>query len=373
MRNKYKIGILLMCSLLLLTGCWNNVELNQRHIVLDMAIDKAENGEYSITYSIPDVAKLSGDESLSEEVKSALTVQSKTIAESIHEVELKIQNTVSFSHMKAILLGESLMQDPTLFKMAIESLIENREIASQTYLLAVKGEAATICKAESYQNPVVGLYVMKYFNNGERTIGDNDVQSLGRFNKEMQETAVSTLPIIESDEEEKTLKIEGAAVIKDYKLVDWLDKAGIRAKLFIEGQVKNMPLVIPVGEEFLTYKIVSETADVEYTEVQGKLGINIWIKTIGNLMDYQSDTIASVRDQEVLAQVRERINEKIAAQIEDGLKRAREVGADYLYLARDCYRKNPQLFEKYQSNWENYGLDQAIISINVQSVIQGEV
>ena len=81
MKKKIICMILLICLMFCLTGCWDSVELNDRHVVLEIALDKAINvdskiGEgdyYEITYTIPDVKKLSGKESLSEDVKTEMT------------------------------------------------------------------------------------------------------------------------------------------------------------------------------------------------------------------------------------------------------------------------------------------------------------
>ena len=75
MKKKIICILLLLYTMFCLTGCWDSVELNDRHVVLEIALDKASNtdskiGEgdyYEITYTIPDIKKLSGKESLSED------------------------------------------------------------------------------------------------------------------------------------------------------------------------------------------------------------------------------------------------------------------------------------------------------------------
>ena len=80
MKNKILLGILISLSSLMLTGCWDNVEINERHVVLEIALDKGEEKNtkgniedrdyYEITYMIPDIAKLSGEDSLAKNVKT---------------------------------------------------------------------------------------------------------------------------------------------------------------------------------------------------------------------------------------------------------------------------------------------------------------
>ena len=101
-----------------LTGCWDSVEINERNVVLEIAIDKnqdidksepiSKQEDYEITYTIPDMKKLSGEDSLAEDVKSSIVTKSPTIEVSVDEVESKSQNTISFSHTQAVILGEEL-------------------------------------------------------------------------------------------------------------------------------------------------------------------------------------------------------------------------------------------------------------------------
>ena len=43
MKRKIIYSIMLLCTMFSLTGCWDSEELDDRHIVLEMALDKAED------------------------------------------------------------------------------------------------------------------------------------------------------------------------------------------------------------------------------------------------------------------------------------------------------------------------------------------
>lgn len=249
--NKLKYIIIIFLPFVL-TGCWDSVEINERHVVLEVAIDKndaskqssteVQDKRYEVTYTIPDIAKLSGQDSLSEDVKTAIITKSSTIATSVDEVERKTQNTVTFSHTKALVLGEELLKDKELFKATIDGLIRNMQIGRGTSILAVKGKAGKLTQAKNPQNPIIGLYVMKFFNNSERPTSYAKQQTLGNLIKELQNTGVTTIPVI--SDQEGTVLIQGAAVIKDYELADWINKEQVRGELFVEGKIKEVPIVV---------------------------------------------------------------------------------------------------------------------------------
>ena len=81
MQNKLKWSPILIMPFLL-TGCWDSVEINERNVVLEVAIDKNQDidksqpinkrDSYQITYTIPDIGKLSGEDSLAKDVKTSI-------------------------------------------------------------------------------------------------------------------------------------------------------------------------------------------------------------------------------------------------------------------------------------------------------------
>ena len=276
MKKKIICMILLICLMFCLTGCWDSVELNDRHVVLEIALDKAINvdskiGEgdyYEITYTIPDVKKLSGKESLSEDVKTEMTTISPTLMKSIDEMETKLQNTLTFSHVKAVFIGEELLKDKKLFENAMDSLSRNMEFSRGTNILAVRGKASEITRSDNYQNPILGLYIMQYFNNKAKAQGGAIQKNLGRMLKDVHETGVTTLPII-AQSDEKTVEINGAAIIKDYQLVDWLTEDEVKGLNILQGDIEGMLIVIEYKGNYLTYTVEQKKKKIEVRDNQG--------------------------------------------------------------------------------------------------------
>lgn len=381
MKNSIKLICIIM-SAILLTGCWDNVELNERHVVLELAIDRdgsqneegdgsaEERKNYIVTYAIPDIAKLSGNESLSENIKTTFQVEAPTIFKSIEEIQKKTQNTITFSHTKAILFGEELMQNKDLFRTAVDSLVRNNEISRGVYMLAVKGKAGDITKAENYQNPIVGLYVMKYFNNKERGTGYTRQQLLGNMVKELGEVNVTIMPQISNNKEESTLEIEGAAVIKDYALIGWLNKEEVRGKNFVDSEIKDIPIVIQNNGEYLSYQLKQEKCNILFNEQNDSLKVSLLIETEGDIGEYISNDRNYIFDEKQLAQINDLIEKEIEREVNVTIKKSREINTDFLGIGLQLYRKQPKLWEKYKYIWENEVYNKLSIEVHVQNDIK---
>ena len=378
MKNKILLGIIISLSSLMLTGCWDNVEINERHVVLEVALDKGEEGNpeaniedrdyYEVTYMIPDIAKLSGENSLAENVKTAIVAKSPTIAKSVDDIESKTQNTLSFSHTKALIFGEELIKDKKLFRAAIDSLIRNKQISRGTNILAVQGKASDIVQSDNYQNPMVGLYIMKYFNNTERGTSHAKQQVLGNMVKEIQSSNITTIPKIEMNEE-GILKIDGAAVIKNYELVGWLDEDEVRGELFVDGRIYKVPTVIEYQGEYLTYEIEQQNRSISFKD-ENKLQAIIKIMVRGNITEYNSSKNKYVFDDKKIEEVSKLVGEQIKKQVQKTIDTSKMMNTDFLNIGLELYRKHPKLWEKYKESWDLEGYKNLPIQINMEVIIQ---
>ncbi len=369
-----KLSTLLLVPFLL-TGCWDSVELNERHVVLELALDKNRKVDlsrpinkqkaYKITYCVPDMQKLSGEDSLSENVKTNMTTESVSIATSIDEIETKTQNTVSFSHTKALLLGEEFIKDEKLFKGALEALLRDMSISRSTRLLVTYGEAGELTKGENPQNPLVGMYVMKYFNNRERPTSYAKGQMLGSVVKELNDTGITTLPIITKNAED-ALQIKGAALIKDYSLVDYLDQEVVRGQLFVEGKIKQVPVVVDFKGIPLTYTVKNEKSKISFDNKEGLIRIH----TIGDITEYLPGVKQGQLTQKELQVVKGLLEAEIQNQVLETIRVSKALNVDFLNIGLEMYRKEPQRWRAYKPLWEKEGYKNFPLRVEAYATIQ---
>lgn len=359
MSKKSLFTVLLIGMMFILTGCWDSTELNDRHIVLEIALDKAQEVEnkvgqgdyYEVTYTIPDIKKLSGKESLAEDVKSAMTTTSPTLVDSIEQMETKTQNTITLNHVKAVILGEELLKDKHLFENAINSLARNIEFSRGTNVLTVQGKASEITQGKNYQNPILGLYIMRYFNNENKGAGNAKQQTLGNIVKEIQNTGVTTLPIISKGEGE-TVNIGGAAVIKDYELVGWLSEDEVRGMSLISGDVEGMPLIVEYKGEYLTYTVRKKESKIEFTD-SGHIIAKINITLKGNITEGLSAMNSTIFQKQDIQVIETALTNKVNERVREVIKKEEEMKTDFLNIGLELFRKKPDLWDKYQDAQTN--------------------
>ncbi len=385
MIKKKFIKVIALCMLpMMLTGCWDSTEVNSRSVILELAIDKNTDYKYdperlldgqpvyTISYTIPDFGKLSGTDSLAKDVETNLTSQSATIATSIADIELRSKNSVSFSHVKALFLGEDLLKDPKLFKATLDALSRDMLIARNVPLLAVNGEASTTTEIENNEQPILGLYIMDYFNNKERATSFFKKQLVGTYIKEMEDTGVSTLPVFHVDQTDKEemkgqIDISGGAVIHNNELVGYLTKEEVRGQLLVEGKVRNSPVVVVYEDNLLTYQIKDEKSKIKFKDTPEGPTCLIEMDVKGSISEYLTESGTNLTKDGTIEEIKTLLAEEIITQVGVGIDKSKEMNIDFLGIGQAMYRKHPKMWAKYKPGWlrETYQNMPIRIGVNV--------
>ncbi|MFR0779297.1 MAG: Ger(x)C family spore germination protein [Zhenhengia sp.] len=388
MIKKKFIKIMALCMLpMMLTGCWDSTEVNSRSVILELAIDKNTDYKYdperlldgqpvyTISYTIPDFGKLSGTDSLAKDVETNLTSQSATIATSIADIELRSKNSVSFSHVKALFLGEDLLKDPKLFKATLDALSRDMLIARNVPLLAVNGEASMTTEIENNEQPILGLYIMDYFNNKERATSFFKKQLVGTYIKEMEDTGVSTLPVFHVDQTDKEemkgqIDISGGAVIHNNELVGYLTKEEVRGQLLVEGKVRNSPVVVVYEDNLLTYQIKDEKSKIKFKDTPEGPTCLIEMDVKGSISEYLTESGTNLTKDGTIEEIKTLLAEEIITQVGVGIDKSKEMNIDFLGIGQAMYRKHPKMWAKYKPGWLRETYQNMPISIGVNVDIQ---
>lgn len=349
-KNKTIIALQLLISMIICSGCWDGIEINRRSVIFSLGIDKNMSQDnspdmdspkrYSITYAIPDMAKVSGDESISEEVVTAETAESTTFLTSIEEVQTRTQDTINFGHTKAILLGADLLKDPIMMKEIIDSLERNMLFTRSTPLFAVRGRAEEVIDVDNKQYPMIGLYIMNYVNNKERAVSRYKEALLGNTIRELRENNTAIIPIIDIIEDSK-IEIQGGALLKDFQLVTWFSPEEVRGILWAEGKVKGASIPIPVGDSYLSYTVRKQDSKITFTEDGDEIYCNIDITNEGEVGEYYINSNNSLSKGSNIKEIEKEVSGKIKSEIDHLIAQTKSYDTDIIGLETELYRQHP--------------------------------
>ena len=381
LRSKITILTSLLMGMLIFTSCWDGIEINRRSIIFSLGIDKnmapADEMEtsdldtpprYTVSYAIPDMGKLSGDESISENVVDVETAKSTTFSTTIEEVQTRTQDTINFGHTKAILLGADLLRDPDMMREMIDALERNMIFARNIPLFAARGTAQEVMSVKNKQHPVLGLYIMNYVNNKERAVSRYKEALLGNTIRDLREKNAVVIPVIDIIDDSK-IQIKGGALLKDFKLKAWFTPEEIRGILWTEGKVRGAKIAIPVNDSYLSYTVREQESKIRFYTKDNKVHCNIDITNEGEISEYYINTQNSLSKLDNIRKIEEQISNRIKNEITHIINQTKEYDTDVMGFGTELYRQHPKWWDNVADNWDSSYRNMPI-EINVDTKIR---
>ena len=229
--------LILLLTLLCLTGCWNYYELNNLAICTGIAIDKKDN-QYEVTYLISNAKKAESSAKEGEPGTTTYNGTGDTIQDAINDLKLKIPFEPYNGHLVVIVISEEIAKEG--ITQVLDLLARDTESRDFFYILLGKDAKAKeileiISPLETFPSQTLAsdietsssktslIYKITYndflytlLEEGTNPIL-NSVTILGDEEKGSDEKSLSsTVP-------KATIKIDTLGIFKDDKLLGWAD------------------------------------------------------------------------------------------------------------------------------------------------------
>lgn len=345
------IIVFLICSILL-SGCWDKVELNDRAYVISLALD--DIGDLlEVTYTIPNLPVITA-QSGGTATKFIKVTTAKTLAQANRDFGKKSNLRINFDHTKVIIFGADFLQEADNLKKVLDHFDRNPEYSKSLLLLATKDTGKKLLQSVPNGEETTGIYLSQVFiNNSLETVSAKTIE-LGDFISRMYSTEGNgVMPNIIFEDNE--VIVDGLAVLRDYQLKGWLDDEYMTPYSWVLGKGKNTIALIDKEGILVPYEISDLSSRMKFELEDGLLNIKIEIKCEGDIAEYifedkgklfNSDYIKELEN-EIALSMEESINELI-----DIIQN--EFGVDIINAYNEIKVSNRKVWRKTHSNWEDY-------------------
>ncbi|MBE6147968.1 MAG: Ger(x)C family spore germination protein [Firmicutes bacterium] len=269
--------IILLC-ILLLTGCYDYVEINDLYFISCIGIDY-EDDKFKLTYEILNDTQKGSEQSSQEGF--TISGSGKTLATAFDNISTKMAKKPYFYHLKAIVLSEDVAKKHT--QEIIEFVTRNPEIRNEFYLTIAKDvKASDIVKNTTKSNPVVGNQItqlidsnVKYFN---ITFAKPFEDILERFLNDKIDPIVNVLTL--SGDNIQTI---GIGLFDEYKYIDVLsDENSAYLNLLLDQPLalittknyKNKTVAINLYDGKVKYEITKNKIKIDI-QIEGEISENL--------------------------------------------------------------------------------------------------
>lgn len=137
MKNKI---ILLFVCLLMVCGCSNYRELDDLAIITAIAIDKADDENYELSFLIANSPKAQTSSKEGEAKTTVFSGKGKTLTEAANSVDSKSPKTLYYGHINVVVISEEIAREG--FLNIADWLLRSPETRKQFYLMQSKDDDA---------------------------------------------------------------------------------------------------------------------------------------------------------------------------------------------------------------------------------------
>jgi len=352
--------------MLLLTGCWSQMELTERAFVLALAIDKGDKDVLHMTSQIYKSASQFVAPSNQSQASAFvnITLDGSSVSEIVRDTKTVSGRHSQFSHIQIILISEEVARER--LSSILDFFFRNPEIRLGTPIMITKGKARDYLTGRPMIENTVGSQVFKQLDFSHYLAGrsiSTTILDLAFRLKSESESAM--LPIIMNEPEYKQDVVQGIVLAKPDKIVGRIAPDKAAYLLLLANEYHYGILDIPCGRE----SKLSETLEVVQANskitpmlrgdtVSARIDVNIKA-SIGELV---CTTIRNMADEDRYAKKAER---HFKEQMESVVSTIQKKKTDVLGIGHKLYLRHPSRWKKLKPEWpERYA--RMPIEINVK-------
>lgn len=245
----HRYAILILCCLLL-TGCWDSLEIEKRTLAVSIAVDQDEEG-YLVSLQVPNPRKIAGGGEAGgggeggPEAIEILQGRGKTVSEAIKEIQRKSNLPIFFGHTQTLLVGEDLARAG--INPIIDFFRRNPQIRRQLWPIVVKGKAVDAIQTLVILEPIPTYYLRDLIELNTRsqrlpetTLGEVLVD----LSTPWKQSPLFHYIYAKKDEFEWA----GMAVFKQDKMVGVLNEQEVNSFVHLRYGIRGVNMIVPCGD-----------------------------------------------------------------------------------------------------------------------------
>lgn len=340
---------ILFLAVCLLSGCWDDKEMEDRSYIITMGIDKStDDNRYLITLAPAQLSSInSGEENSSSEApEKGIVVKGDTIATAIRQADTYSSRQVYLGQLKTVVLGKELLQEKEYLQSILDELERNQDISGKIILLGTEGTAKECIDAILEADASTGLFIWDFYKNTAQDVAVTRKLDLETFLREIRSSnGSSILPKIEATEQ--GIKIGGGIVISNYAFIGGLTGKQEEGVLLLQGMGKGAVIDGIWKNNTIPMWIYKNKSKLHFSEQNDKLfcHVQLFIEGSAEGSSLESKSIFNSYSLTELENIFEII---IKSEIENTIALAQKnYKKDVFNIASELKKKNFKLYNKY--------------------------
>ncbi|WP_139991003.1 Ger(x)C family spore germination protein [Paenibacillus paridis] len=364
------MGILFFLCTVLLSGCWNRIELNELAITSATSIDR-KGEDWVVSFQVVIPSSISSGIGITGGGAGAPVNVYSTVGKTIREANSKSffesPRKLYFAHNRVLIVSEETARRG--LNPMLDVYLRNTDARETVDVLVTPGSSRKILEQMMQIQKISGdgireinileakhtsvLPEVKMYQLAMNLASDSASALLPEVYVSGKSDA-SSLKVFESTTLPAKIKLGRVAVLKKDRMVGWLSRKEALGVAFIRNDVKNTVLTLACpGDQANNLTVVVGPSNTEQKPSlkDGHMNVKVHIK--GSAVLTQSDC-ASVDfyKPEVIAQMEKAIEQEILRYADSGWKAIQKLQTDAVGFADMAHRKYRKEWRTWKKDWD---------------------
>lgn len=368
MSPKWKLALLSLLSIFVLTGCWNSRELNDMALVIAIGVDKKEE-KYIFTAQVINPSMVAGQGGgLARSPIMSYKAEGDSLFEAWRKLTKNAPRKMYFSHVRIVVIGEKLAREG-IYDL-LDPILRDHEFRTDYYILVAREEKAEnvlsvltsleeipafkidkMLKAATDNLGVASYYTLDTIVNDLKGTGKEPVLSSVRIEGRIEDG--QTLSNLEGSRLKTRVILDELAVLKEGKVVGFLGDEDSRGYNYSQGNIKSAVeklTCLKKKEKIMIVEIIRTKSKIKAELKNGKPFVTIHVKVEGNIVDVACE--AKPQEEKVFKKYEKQLNEHIQSMIENVVTITQEeFQTDIIGIGEAVHRNEPKYWAKHEKEW----------------------
>lgn len=344
----------------LITGCWDNNELDEYGYVQAISIDRGEGDFVDITtHFYNPSSKMQTDPATSIAAKGInIRTTGETFFEAMREIPAKFGRKAKWDHMRVIIIEENLARTLNI-REVLDFFSRDHEPRGTILPIIAEKSAAAFLDIKPFIEQTIGQQYRKMETTG--ALYSAKTSNLPLYDLAIQLSSpskTSAMPYLHKNSLDNKASISGVALIQDGRMVGVLTEKDTETLMMLTDKYKYGVFEFPCMNhekkkqlynkeslEIINFnsQLVSKVTDENVT-------VDIQMTIEGTTGELRCSNLKTKQDMERFEQT---IKEQIEHQIQHAIRTFKAKKVDVLGIGNQIYRNNPKLWKQLEPIWED--------------------
>ncbi|WP_018934134.1 Ger(x)C family spore germination protein [Gracilibacillus lacisalsi] len=374
------LSILSCFTLLLLTGCWDELPIDERGFVIGSALDMADKnteGTYDITLTSQFViaGNLSNPTQDGGEDQAAFKNISATGQSSfqLSREMLGLINLIpNYEHLKILIVSSDIAREPNLFSSVVDGFIRDHEMRRGIKVMVSEGDAKDVLNIQTETEPLPSRFIDKIMENSVKSLELIEPVRIGQLHRYLLDEDSYTLPLLTLSED--NVKYEGVAVFdgKSDHQVGTISGDDLKGFRLIKGNISNGMLLFHIDGQLMIYEMNAAKSSIKINaDNPDNVKISISIDTEGAIAEMFGSR--SLLDQAYMDKIEKQIAEKIEQIVTHTVEIAQqELEIDFFGFSNILREKHYDDWKKMKDDWDHGDklFTQSTVDVSANAIVR---